>query len=147
VIQNSKTGVKTRNVAKKLLFTIVPSDTNTAPFDLDQHEKKTFQQFRYSASYVGIVSHPSLSCNSSILNTPSVAQPSNWSAAVPASPYNTRFENYPDSPYYRVIAVGDQTLTGQQARKLVTDAFDQMVKARTLRQTTPAQELKFHSLH
>ena len=144
-VRDSVSGTTTRIVAKKLLFTAPPTDVNTAPFDLDATEKSTLAQFRYGAAYVGVVSHPSLPLNTSIVNMPSAAQPANWAAAVPVSPYNTRFENYPDSPYYRVIAVGDQTLSARQARQIISDAFDGMVAAGTLKQSEPPQPLKFHA--
>ncbi|KAK4184098.1 hypothetical protein QBC35DRAFT_67646 [Podospora australis] len=143
-VRNSKTGKTTKIVAKKILFTPVPSDQNMAPFDLDKEEKKTLSTFDYSASFVGVISHPSLPLNASILNTPSAAQPANWPAAVPESPYNTRFENYPNSTYFRVIAVGDQTLTEKKAKKLITDALGKMIKAGTLPKTKPAEDAKFH---
>ncbi|KAK0744447.1 hypothetical protein B0T21DRAFT_280639 [Apiosordaria backusii] len=144
VVRNSITGVKTRIIAKRLLFTPIPSEANTSPLDLDREERSTLGQFDYSASYVGVVSHPSLPLNKSLVNTPISAQPANWPAAIPQYPYNTRFENYANSPYFRIIAVGDQTFTAAQARKVIEDSFDKLVEGGVVDQTSPPETLKFH---
>jgi hypothetical protein len=143
-VRNSVSGERTRIVAKKLLFTAPPSDTNLRPFDLNLSERDIIRDFAYSSSYVGVVSHPSLPPNTTLVNTPSAAQPVNWLAAVPDSPFNTRFENYANSPYYRVIVVGDETLTVDRARKIVSDSFDKIVETGILQQTNPPQPLEFH---
>jgi hypothetical protein len=145
-VYNWATGVTTRVVAKKLLFTAAPTDENLEPFNLDGNEKKAFDGLYYSSSVVGIVSHPSLPLNASLVNTPAAAQPNNWAAAVPSYPFNTRFENYANSSYYRVIAVSDETFTKEQAKEVIQGAFDKMVAAGTLQQTTPPQNLTYHLL-
>ena len=145
-VHNWATGATTRVVAKKLLYTAAPTEENLEPFNLESNERSTFKGFYYSTSVVGIVSHPSLPLNASLVNTPAAAQPENWVAAVPSYPYNTRFENFPNSTYYRVIAVGDQTFTKDKARDVIQESFDRMVAAGTLRQTTPPRNLTFHLL-
>lgn len=135
VVKTSVTGETTRIVAKRLIFTIPPTPANTAPFDLDDAESATLAQFKYSSSYVGIVSHPSLPRNSTLVNTPASAQPANYLDAVPIFPYATRFDNYENSPYYRVIAVGLPGLTESEAKGIITTAFENMVQAGTLNKT------------
>ncbi|KAK4677429.1 hypothetical protein QC764_405410 [Podospora pseudoanserina] len=144
IVRNSATGVKTRIVAKRLLYTAIPSEANTSPLDLDREERSTLGEFNYSASYVGVVSHPSLPLNKSLVNVPASAQPANWPEAIPDYPYNTRFENYADSSYFRLIAVGDQTFTAAQAKKVIEDSFDKLVEGGVVNQTSPAQGLTFH---
>jgi hypothetical protein len=143
-VRNSISGERTRIVAKRLLFTAPPTDANLRPFDLNLSERGIIRDFEYGTSFVGVVSHPSLPLTTSLVNTPSAAQPANWPASLPVAPYSTRFDNYANSSYYRVVAVGDASLTEDQARKLVTDSFDNMVKAGTLQQTDPPQPLRFH---
>ncbi|KAK5651913.1 hypothetical protein OQA88_11572 [Cercophora sp. LCS_1] len=142
-VKNSITGETTRIVAKRLLFTIPPTSENTNPFGLDAAEKETLGQFKYSTSYVGIVSHPALPRDSALINIPSAAQPTNYASAIPKAPFMARFDNYANSPYYRVMAAGDSSLTETQAKGVVTDAFERMVEAGTLNKTEPAEALKF----
>ncbi|KAK0738883.1 hypothetical protein B0T18DRAFT_335184 [Schizothecium vesticola] len=143
-VYNWATGGTTRVVAKKLLITVAPTEENLEPFHLHRDEKSVFDGLHYSTSVVGIVSHPSLPANASLVNIPATAQPDNWVAAVPSYPYNTRFENYPNSTYYRVIAVGDEAFDKDQAKNMIQGTFDRMVVAGTLQQTAPPQNLSFH---
>ena len=115
--RNSKTGELTRIEAKKLLYTIQPTEDNLAPFNPDAQEKTTFAKFQYTRSYVGVVSHPSLPLNTTIINTPIAAQPTNWLSSIPRAPFNPRFDNYANSPYYRVTAAGDESLTKFDAQQ------------------------------
>ncbi|KAK0614523.1 hypothetical protein B0T14DRAFT_486819 [Immersiella caudata] len=145
-VHNWATKTTTRVVAKKLLFTAAPTEENLQPFNLETEEESVFDNFYYSTSVVGIVSHPSLPLNASFINTPTAAQPQNWASAAPSFPYNTRFENYPNSTYYRVIAVGDRSFSLSDAKDVIQASFDRMVTAGTLQQTKPPQNLKFHLL-
>ncbi|KAK3377640.1 hypothetical protein B0H63DRAFT_221540 [Podospora didyma] len=142
-VRSSSTGATTLIVAKKLLFTAPPTPNNLAPFDPDPAELSTFSRFRYSATYVGIVTHPSLPRNASLLNTPLAAQPANWLASIPAAPFIARFESYPDSPYYRAIAVGDETLNSAEARKLIEGAFANVLVATTGKTAEEEAPLEF----
>jgi len=72
------------------------------PFDLNLSERGIVRDIGYSTLFVGIVPHPSLPASAALVNTPGAAQPANWMGIVPPAPYNTRFDNYLDSPYYRV---------------------------------------------
>jgi len=141
-VRNSVTCATTRIIAKRLLYTLAPTAENLAPFSLDETEHGVFGNFSYSTSFVGVVSHPSLPRNISITNTPAATQGENWAAAIPKFPYNTRFDNYANSSYYRVVAVGDPTLTEEKARAVVTTAFEKMVASGTIKQTEPPQPLK-----
>ncbi|GAB1314657.1 Amine oxidase [Madurella fahalii] len=143
-VRNSVTCNVTRIVAKKLLFTAPPTGSNLAPLEADDFERGVFQDFNYSTSYVGVVSHPALPRNFSITNVPGAAEGGNWIAAVPKSPFNVRFDNYANSSYYRVVAAGDHTFTKDQAQDMISATFDKMVVAGTVSQTQPPQPLTFH---
>ncbi|KAM7189860.1 hypothetical protein V8F20_009997 [Naviculisporaceae sp. PSN 640] len=145
-VRNSKTAEITRIEAKRLLYTIPPTEENLAKFDPDVQEKAVLNKWKYSSSVVGIVSHPSLPVNSSVINMPSSAQPSNWLSTIPKFPFNTRFDNYANSSYFRVIAAGDETFTVDDAKKLIEESFDKMVRTGAIGQTNPPQPLKFHLL-
>ena len=145
-VRNSKTGELTRIEAKKLLVSISPTEDNLVPFSPDAQERNTLGKFQYTRSYVGVVSHPSLPLNSTLINTPIAAQPTNWLEAIPTAPYTARFDNYANSPYYRIIAGGGEDFTEFDARKLITDSFNRMVTTGVITQTHPPQELKFHLL-
>ena len=151
LVQNSETCKTTRISARRLLFTIPPTAANTASFNLDDVETDVLNSFNYSVSYVGVVSHPSLPTNTSIVNTPAAAQGSNFAAVIPAFPYNTRFDNYANSSFYRVIVVGDQRsfADDEQARRTVTDGFDRLVESGVIHVDQKGSqrregELKFH---
>ncbi len=146
-VLNHSTNVTTRIVAKKLLYTIGLTEENTQPFDFDASERSVVSQFKYSASFVGVVSHPSLKPNTSLQNVRSAAVPDNYMSALPAYPFNTRFDNYANSSYFRVIAVGDHTLTLPQARQVIQGSFDKMVEKGVVQlQEGQGKELTFHLL-
>lgn len=143
-VRNSLNGSVSRIVAKRILFTAAPSDGSTKPFDLDEVEKKTLGAFNYTASFVGVVSHPSLPLNTSIGNVPAAAQPTNWFSAVPSYPFTSRFDNYANSPYFRVVVGGEASLTVEEAQKVVINAFNKLVETGIIKQTDPPQSLTFH---
>lgn len=143
-VRNSKTGELTRIEAKKLLYTIPPTEDNLDPFNPDTQERNTLTKFQYSRSYVGVISHPSLPLGATIVNTPIAAQPTNWLSAIPNAPFNSRFDNYANSSYYRVVAGGDESFTKFDAQRVVNNSFNEMVTTGVIAQTQPPQELKFH---
>jgi len=57
-------------------------------------------------------------------------------------PCNVRFDNYANSPYHRVVVVGDPTPNEEEGRELLTSAFKNMVMGGTVRQTEPLQPLE-----
>lgn len=143
-VRNSKSGELIRIETKKLLYTIPPTEDSLTPFNPDRQERSTLTKFGYTRSYVGVVSHPSLPLNTAIINTPIAAEPSNWLSSIPVAPFNSRFDNYANSSYYRVVATGDESFTKSEAQKLITDSFNKMVDTGVIAQTHPPHELKFH---
>ncbi|KAK0651002.1 hypothetical protein B0T16DRAFT_453507 [Cercophora newfieldiana] len=141
-VRNTVTCKTTRIIARKLLFTAPLTDETTKPFSFDGTEYGVFGDLSYSKSFVGVVSHPSLPRNVSVVNMPEAAQGGNWVAAIPTFPYNIRFDNYANSPYYRVVVVGDPTLTEVRAREIVTSTFNKMVATGTISQSDPPQPLE-----
>jgi hypothetical protein len=141
-VRNSLTCDITQVIAKKVLFSAPPTAENLEPLSLDKIELETLRGFSYSRSYVGVVSHPSLPRNVSLVNMPEAAEGQNWGAAIPQSPYNTRFDNYANSPYYRVVVVGDPSLTNDRALQILQETFDRMVNSGAIDQTKPQQKLK-----
>ncbi|KAK4216898.1 hypothetical protein QBC37DRAFT_77706 [Rhypophila decipiens] len=143
-VRNSQTAEITRIEAKRLLYTIPPTAENLLKFDLDNGEKAVFETLQYSSSFVGIVSHPSLPLDSAIINVPSSAQPSNWLSSLPEPPYTTRFDNYPNSSYYRVVVTGDQDLSATSAKGIIQDNFNKLIATGVLDQSSPPEDLKFY---
>ncbi|KAH8886298.1 hypothetical protein GQ53DRAFT_876157 [Thozetella sp. PMI_491] len=119
-------------VAKRLLVAIEPTSANMAPLDLDAEESGVFGAFSYSTTYVGVVTHPSLPINGSLVNTPAAAQPAHWEAAIPASPMQVRFDSYGPSNLFRAILSGDPSLTSQGAQALVDQALGNMLETGVL---------------
>lgn len=149
-VKNHNTGEITEVKAKRLLFTIPPTEENLYPFDPDYVESNIFKKWKYSTSFVGIVSHPSLPRDTALVNTPVAADNNNWALSVPAPPFVGRFDNYNSSEYFRIIVGGPDFLFPAgasglaKAKKVATDSFDNLVSSGVLKQTKPPQTLKFH---
>jgi len=144
VQSSTKPNQKIRVVAKKLLYTPALTESNTAPFSLDRVERDVFSKYSYASSYVGVVTHPSLPIGKALVNMPAAAQPDKWLEATPTTPFSARFHNYANSSYFRVIASGDETLTSvDDAKQVIVDSFENMVKAGTINQTEPPTPLNF----
>ncbi|KAK3326855.1 hypothetical protein B0H66DRAFT_513480 [Apodospora peruviana] len=117
-------------VAKKLLIAIEPTAENMEPFELDKTEKEVFGKFKYSKVHAGVVSHPSLPVNVSLVNTPASASPANY-LELPKPNFIVRFD-YLGSNLWRVLMVGDDKFDQAAAQQLVRDNFQDMVAAGTL---------------
>jgi hypothetical protein len=129
----ARDGKVTEVHAKRLLVAIVPTAENTAPLDLDKEEKEVFGALNYTRTFVGVVSHPSLPVNTTIVNTPSAAQPANYMDSIPAPPFHVRFDYFgAPSTLYRVMMAGNETLTAAAAKELVSDSLVKMIRAGTL---------------
>jgi len=140
-------GKLTRIHAKRLLVAIEPTAANLEPLNLDDQESSTFDAFEYSTTFVGVVSHPSLPVNGSLVNTPAAAEPNNWIATIPASPLEARFDYYGGSGnFFRAIMVGDESLSAQEAQGLAYRALGNMLKAGSLPNTgAGADQLRWHA--
>lgn len=129
--------------AKRLLIAIEPTAANMAPFSLDNTEKALFNKFSYGNVYAGIVSHPSLPVNVSLVNLPEAAAPDNW-LVLPKPAFNIRFDymGYP-SNNWRVIVVGAQTFSSADAQNLVRQNFQTLVSNGVLPANAGNIPLKF----
>jgi hypothetical protein len=128
----SSDGSSTIIIARKLLIAIEPTPDNMAPFNLDTTESTLFSKFKYSWIHAGIVSHPSLPANVSLVNTPAAASPANY-LALPKPNFNVRFDYMgAGSDLFRVLLVGNQTFDKPTAQALVRANFASLVGAGTL---------------
>ncbi|KAK4236379.1 beta-cyclopiazonate dehydrogenase [Achaetomium macrosporum] len=139
-------GKSTIIIARKLLMAIEPTAENMDPFNLDRQEQSVFSKFAYSNVHAGLVSHPSLPVNVSVVNTPSAASPANY-LALPKPNFNVRFDYMGSgSDLWRVLLVGDKNFDQAAAQQLVRQNFAGLVKSGTLPATAdPAGELQFRA--
>ncbi|KAK4243123.1 beta-cyclopiazonate dehydrogenase [Corynascus novoguineensis] len=143
----SASGKETVIEARRLLIAIEPTPENLAPLDVDKVERSTLSKFHYSHIHAGIVSHPSLPVNVSLVNTPAAASPANY-VALPKPNFNVRFDYMGGgSDLWRVLAVGDEKFTRDNAQALIRDNFATLMKAGTVAPKTanPAKELEFRA--
>lgn len=155
-VKNHKTGEITEVKAKRLLYTIPPTEENLQPFDPDSVESSIFSKWKYSTAFVGIVSHPSLPRYTALVNTPLAADHNNWALSVPAPPFVGRFDNYNSSDYFRIIVGGpDHSLSPSsvaRAKQIVIDSLTRLVtsgvlplnKTDDVPPPPPPQDIKFH---
>ncbi|SPO06218.1 uncharacterized protein DNG_08907 [Cephalotrichum gorgonifer] len=125
-------GKKTKIVGDRLLISFEPTPDAMAPFDLDEAESAVFEKFTHSKVFAGIVKHPSLPANISIVNTVPTAAPDNY-LSFPEAPILARFD-YMGAPsdLFRVLIVGDDTLDVDGAQKLVRDSLSALLEAGTI---------------
>ncbi|KAL2192936.1 hypothetical protein P885DRAFT_46389 [Corynascus similis CBS 632.67] len=143
----SASGKETVINARRLLIAIEPTPENLAPLDVDMVERSTLSKFHYSHIHAGIVSHPSLPVNVSLVNTPAAASPANY-VALPKPNFNVRFDYMGGgSDLWRVMAVGDEKFTRDKAQALIRANFASLMKAGTVAPKTadPAKELEFRA--
>ena len=136
-VRDSSRGSCTVVKAKALLLAIEPTRQNMEPFSLDDTEKSVFDKFDWQVVQAGIVSHPSLPVNFSLVNTPAAAAPANY-LELPKPNCNARFDYMGgNSNNFRVLLVGKEPFTEADAQRLVSDDFEAMVAAGTLPPKTP----------
>ncbi|KAL2168159.1 hypothetical protein VTG60DRAFT_327 [Thermothelomyces hinnuleus] len=126
---------------------IEPTPENLAPFGLDLVEQTTLSKFSYSHIHAGIVSHPSLPVNVSLVNTPAAASPDNY-VVLPTPNFNVRFDYMGGgSDLWLVLAVGDEQFTQDKAQALIRQNFANLMQAGTIQPKTadPAKELEFRA--
>jgi hypothetical protein len=129
--------------AKRLLVAFEPTLQGMEPLDLDSQELEVFSKWQHSNVYAGIVTHPSIPINSSLVNTRPDAAPSNY-LVLPRVPLVARFD-YMGVPsnLFRVLLVGNETLDVDGAKELVRDSFGAMANAGTLVAPADGAELNF----
>ncbi|KAH6986197.1 hypothetical protein BKA56DRAFT_613582 [Ilyonectria sp. MPI-CAGE-AT-0026] len=132
--------------AKRLLLAIEPTESNLAPFNLDDEEHAVFDKFSYSAIGAGIVSNPSLPTGYSLNNLPAAASPNNW-LVLPELDFTARFdymgtEEGEGRDYFRVLVIGDGNLDSTGAKELAQTNFNTLIKAGAI-DTPESSELEF----
>lgn len=119
--------------AKRLLLAIEPTESNLAPFDMGDRERRVFDKFSFSSLHAGIVSNPALPAGYSLTNTPASASPSNW-LAYPQLSFVARFdylgtEASENRDYFRLLVIGKDGLGSDAAKALAQADFDRLVDA------------------
>lgn len=147
-VKNHATNTYTLVNAAKLLIAIEPTKENTEPFNLDNEEKAVFNKFKHQVIHAGIVSHPSLPVDVSIVNIPANGAPTSY-IELPTPNHNARFDYMGgNSTNWRVLMVGDENFDTSKAQALVKKNFKDMVKKGTLPAGGPAElEIKAWSNH
>ncbi|KAK0720987.1 hypothetical protein B0H67DRAFT_483686 [Lasiosphaeris hirsuta] len=132
-IKHTNDGTYTLIRARKLLLAIEPTAANTASLALDATEAAVLAAFSYQRVHAGIVNHPSLPANTSLVNTPAAAAPANY-LALPAPPaFNARFDHMGGgSGNFRVLMVGNETFGVAEAQGLVRENVGALVAAGTI---------------
>ncbi|KAK1753604.1 hypothetical protein QBC47DRAFT_415382 [Echria macrotheca] len=118
--------------AAKLLIAIEPTKDNLAPFGLDKEEKAVFDKLTYQTVHAGIVTHPSLPVDVSLVNIPAAGAPTNY-VELPKPDFNSRFDYMGQgADNFRVLLVGDDKFDTRKAKDLVAKNFKDMRKKGTL---------------
>ncbi|KAH6673083.1 amine oxidase [Halenospora varia] len=135
LLVRSDKGEVTHIIAKKLLVSFGLTPDNLASLSLSREEKDVFSTWDLSTGYCGIVTHPSLPINGSLINTPVSAVPANY-LALPAIPFVTRFE-YMGDKNFRVLFTGTHTAnwTIPKAQSSTNEAFSILAAAGTVPST------------
>lgn len=126
LVQNTK-GETTRIIAKKLLVSFALTPENTGTLSLSPAEKEIFLTWTLSHGYCGIVTSPFLAPNSSLVNIPSSAIPTNY-LAFPSPPFVVRYQYLGDSNF-RILLTGTENYTLPLAKSLASDTFQTLVAA------------------
>lgn len=141
-------GKSTVVIARKLLMAIEPTPANMAPFGLDKVEHSVFSKFRHTTVHAGLVTHPSLPINGSVVNTPAASSPDNY-LVLPKPNFNVRFEHLGrGSDLFRVMVVGDEKLDKAKAQDVVRASLSKLIEAGTLPPPPPGssdQQLQFRA--
>lgn len=139
LVRNSK-GETTKIIAKKLLVSFALTPENTASLSLSPAEIAVFSTWTLSHGYCGIVTSPSLAPNSSLVNIPSAAVPTNY-LAFPSPPFVVRYQYLGDSNF-RILLTGTENYTLPLAKSLAIDTFQTLITAGDV----PPRGLEFKAL-
>lgn len=132
LVARSESGEEYVIIAKKLLIAFEPTLDVLEPFDLDDDEAGIFGKFQHSRVYAGIVTHPSLRANVSLVNTVPEAAPDSY-YNFPKSPILARFDYMgSDSDYFRVLITGDEGFEEADAKALVRDSIANLIEGGAL---------------
>ncbi|KAM7212487.1 beta-cyclopiazonate dehydrogenase [Rhypophila decipiens] len=139
-VKNSVTGQITLIRAKKLLLAVEPTvDGNLVPFSLDTTEYGLLSKFEYTTIQAGVVSHPSLPAQTSLINIPASAISANGTdytvlPGLGGAAFNARFDHIGgDSKLWRVLLVGPQRgFTNAVGQKLVKENLQKMIASGAL---------------
>jgi hypothetical protein len=132
-------------LARKLLIAIEPTPANMQPFNLDLKEQSVLSKFKFSSVHAGIVAHPSLPVNTSVINTPSAAAPNNY-LVLPKPDFLVRFDHMGGgSDLFRVMIVGSGLVTVEQAQEMVRKDLARLIAVGTLPATTDPTQLEFRA--
>lgn len=128
LVTNADRTETTRIIADKLLISIEPTPENIQPFSLDRQERAVLSKLNYTNSFVGLVTHPSLPFERSLLHTLEAAAPNN-TLAIPSgtSFHGFRYHGRAGSKsLWRVGVVGQPSFTASEAKALVHSQFKRL---------------------
>ncbi|KAM7184068.1 beta-cyclopiazonate dehydrogenase [Rhypophila sp. PSN 637] len=142
-VKNHATHAITLVKAKKLLLAIPPTLSNLAPFSPDLQELSVLSKFEYSTVHGGLITHPSLPVQSSLVNIPGSAILPNGSTdytVLPKPPlFNVRYDSIGgNSTLFRVLMVGQHGTSTSVAQNRVKEDLNRLVAQGTLPAPTPA---------
>jgi hypothetical protein len=127
LLVRSDKGESTLIIAKKLLVSFALSQENTATLSLSKPEEDIFSTWSLSHGYCGIVTSPSLPINSSLVNIPAAAVPTNY-LAFPEVPFVVRYQ-YLGDKNFRILLTGTDNYTVPLALSLASDTFNTLAVA------------------
>ncbi|KLU85271.1 hypothetical protein MAPG_04299 [Magnaporthiopsis poae ATCC 64411] len=136
-------GTKVLVKAKRLLVAFEPTLPALEGLEVDAEERAVFGRWKTSRAYVGIVTHPALPPAVSIINTPVESAPDHYLVDL-QGPYVVRYEHYgAPSNLYRVLMMGNDSFTAEQARALTQTSFDKLVASGVVPANTTQQPVTF----
>ena len=130
--------------AKRLLVAFEPVPDSMESLELDAKEWDVHTKWRYSNVFAGIVKHPSLPFNTTLVNLPTAAAPNNY-LERPQTPFLWRFD-YMGTPGWRILATGDESLTRDGLVDLVKENVNTLVKQGVLPTSNSSAKVDFVEL-
>jgi hypothetical protein len=129
IVAQDTDGLLTEIRAKRLLIAIAPTLSNLSPFNLDKQEFNVLSKAKYSRAYAGGVVSSNLPLNTTIINsTPS----GDWLDYPKLSLLEWyKSLNSPDH-YHKVMIFGNETLNSDDAKCIVQQSYEKLVRAGTL---------------
>ncbi|KAM7214890.1 beta-cyclopiazonate dehydrogenase [Rhypophila decipiens] len=146
-VKNHATNTITLVKAKKLLLAIPPTPSNLVPFSPDLQELGVLSKFEYSTIHAGLVTHPSLPIQHSLVNIPGSAILPNGSTdytVLPKPPlFNVRYDSIGgNSTLFRVLMVGEHGTSTAAAQNHVKADLNRLIAQGTLPATPGAGNLQ-----